>query len=124
MSIIKLINDKNIGNEKWVQKVIRYLIGILILLATYLVLTLLYIYPHWPIDISGWFILILLGIPISLILEWLGEIIFTKESGQKISNKTFSFKRLIIALVIFVSIIVTLSLLWFAYGSMLTKYFK
>ena len=101
----------------------RYLIGVLVVLVVYLALLLYYIYPHWPIDLLGWFILILVGIPISLCLEWIGESIFSKEVGQKISDRKLSAKRIIFSLLVFVGIAGVFVILWFIFGSFIRPHF-
>jgi len=53
--------------------------------------------PYRPNDFAGWLILIALGIPLGLLLEWIGGFIFSKELGQKISSKPFSVGRIIYA---------------------------
>lgn len=105
MQIIKFIKTNANDNGTWLQRIIRYLLGIVIILIMYLALALLYIYPHLPIDTTGWAILLLFGVPITLIMERLAEIVFKDEIGQRISNKKCSIKRIIIALCILLTII-------------------
>lgn len=83
--------ESNESQKGWVK---RYVIGVLVVLVVYLVLLLYYIYPHWPIDLVGWFILILVGIPISLCLEWIGESILVRKLGKKYRIKSFQLKGL------------------------------
>lgn len=124
--IMNWMKEKNEANGEWKERIVRYATGISILFATYLVLMLLYVYPHWPIDLIGWSILILAGIPVFLCLE--GVVVFTKERGQKISSNEFSIKRVITALIIsliILSLIASAScLLWVAYGSFIRTHFR
>lgn len=105
------------SNKVWKERIVRYAVGIPILLVIYLVLILFNIYPHWPIDIIGWSILIVAGIPISLCLEWIGSSIFSEKTTLKISRKRLSAKRIMFALFVVVVIEVVLFLLWLVFGS-------
>ncbi len=105
------------------EKVMRYLVGIPISLGIYLGLILLYIYPHWPADLTGWFILILVGIPVSFCLEWIGNSFFSKETGSRISEKRFSVKRIALGLFVFISIAGGLAFLWVLIGFHIRPHF-
>ena len=70
------------SNEIWKGRIKRFAIGVPIFLGVYLALILFYIHPHWPIDLIGWAILVLAGIPISLGLEWIGESVFSEKAGD------------------------------------------
>jgi len=97
----------------------RYAVGIPILLGVYLILLLFYIYPHWPIDIIGWLILIFGGVAISLFLEWIGESLFTEKTGLRLSGKKFSLNRIVVTLLVFIAIACGLAVLWLLLGSFL-----
>ena len=71
----------------WKERVARYAIGLAVLLVVYLLLVLVYVYPHWPIDLVGWAILILVGVPVSFGLELIGGNIFSRRLGQRFSGK-------------------------------------
>lgn len=101
----------------------RYAIGIPILLGVYLILLLFYIYPHWPIDLVGWLILIFGGVVISFFLEWIGESLFTEKTGLRLSGKKFSLKRIVVTLLVFIAIACGLAILWFLLGSFLRPHF-
>lgn len=118
----KAINDES--KESCKDRVVRYAVGIPIFLGVYLVLMLFYVYPHWPLDLIGWAILVLAGIPASLCLEVIGEFVLSEESGQEISNNKFSIKRVVIALLVFAVIAGASILLWFAYGSSIRHHFR
>jgi hypothetical protein len=102
----------------------RYAIGIVIFLGTYLVLILLYIYPHWPVDLVGWLVLILIGVPISFCLEWISESAFSKKTGVRISTNRLSVTRIAIALLFIVLIAGTFALLWAACGPFIRPHFN
>lgn len=124
MKAINLIFKHCKPNDLWRKRIIWYITSFLIFLGFYLVLILLYIYPHWPMNVVGWFILIVIGIPISLYLEWTGEFVFNKKVGLKISHKNFSVKRIMLALFVFIVIGGILVFLWFIFKSFLSQYFK
>lgn len=117
------ISNHNASNGHCKERIRRYVIGVPILLGVYLALILFYIYPHWPIDLIGWSILILAGIPISLGLEWIGESTFSEKAGLRISNKKFSAKRIGFSIFIFILIMVILGLLWFIFSSFVRQHF-
>jgi len=101
----------------------RYAVGIPILLGVYLILLLFYIYPHWPIDLIGWLILIFGGVAISLFLEWIGESLFAEKTGLRLSGRKFSLKRIVVTLLVFMAIACGLAVLWFLLGSFLRPHF-
>lgn len=101
----------------------RFAIGVPIFLGVYIVLILLYIHPHWPIDLVGWLILIVVGIPISLCLEWIGESVFSDKVGLKISSEKFSIKRIVFSLFVSAVIVGALVLLWLVFGSFIRHHF-
>ncbi len=101
----------------WKERIIRYLIGIPIFLGVYLVLTLLYTYPNWPNDSKGWGFLILVGISVSVCLEWIGESVFSEKVGFKISAQRISRRRMILSVLLFFICLSILILLLFAFAS-------
>ena len=111
------------SNKLWRERIKRHIIGVPIFLGIYLGLILFYIYPYWPADLIGWFILFLAGIPISLCLELIGESILSKKSGLKISDEKISVKRIALSLFVFVAIAGILTLLWFVFGPFIRQHF-
>ncbi len=124
MPIIKWIKEKHEINGTWKERIVRYAVGIPIFFGIYLALMFFYVYSHWPIDLIGWSILILAGIPASLCLELIGKLGFTKERGQKVSSNRFSAKRVMIALFFVILIVSAFGLFWFVYGSFVRTHFK
>jgi hypothetical protein len=55
-------------------------------------------FPHWPRSIVGWVILLLVGVPASMLLEAVGSFAFSVQHGRAISPAGFSVKRLAICL--------------------------
>jgi len=108
----------------WKERFKRYAVGIPIFLIFYVVLILLYLYPHWPTDLVGWFILIVVGIPISLCVEWVGEILFSERIGLRISGKKFSVTRIVFSLFVFLVIAGVLALFWFVFGPFIRQHFR
>jgi len=106
------------------ERLKRYAVGIPIFLAIYVVLILLYLYPHWPIDLMGWFILIVVGIPISLCLEWIGESLLSERISMKISSKKFSMRRIAFSLVVFLLISGVLGFFWFVLSPFVRHHFR
>jgi hypothetical protein len=106
------------------DRISRYLFGWLVVLVVSLALFFFAFHPHWPVDIVGWLILILVGIPISFCLRWIEHSIFRKEIGQKISAKKFSVKRIIFSLLVFAFLTGVFALLWFVFGSLIRPHFS
>ena len=52
-------------------------------------------------NVIRWVILIVLGLPLYLYGEWVGEKLFSPVTGERISSKAFSWKRIIYGLFIF-----------------------
>lgn len=124
---MKVINSilRHCKFNKGLRKlVVRYVINLSIFLCISIILILLNIYPHRPIDLLGWIILIVGGILISLYLEWIGEFLFNEKIGLKISNKKFSSKRIIFSLFIFGCIIGALFSLWFSLRFFIRQHFE
>jgi len=104
--------------------IFRILLGFGFIAALYTLFILLGIHPYWPNGLAGWLILIALGIPLSLFLEWIGGFVFSKEFGQKISNKPFSIGRIIYALWSFLLFFACLFFLWRIFGPWLGVHFS
>jgi len=105
-------------------EIIKYIAGVSIE-ASFYYLMLILIYRHYyPIDLTGWLILIIVGIPICLCLKWIGDVILSEKVSLKISDKNFSGKRIIFSLLIFVSIGGILFFLWFIFRSFVGQHFK
>lgn len=108
---LHLVN-KNHAIEKMIkgslkERIKRLLIGITIFIFIYLLFIILYLYPHIPKDFIGWLVLIFIGIPIFLLFEMIGNFLTNKKLGSKISEKKFSFKRILISIfivILFISI--------------------
>lgn len=120
---MKLRNVLGNRRENLGQSVKRYLVGLLLTMGIYLTLIFLYLYPHRPIDLTGWFLLIFIGIPVSVLLEWLGGYIFSHDTGSKISSEKFSIRRLIVALFAFLLVVGTMALIWLIFGSFIRQHF-
>jgi heme/copper-type cytochrome/quinol oxidase subunit 4 len=101
------------------SRIRRYAIGIPIFIGLYLVLVFLSNYPLWPKDAIGWIFIIFVGIPLSLCVEWLGELVFKK----KILDKKVSFKRLLFALLIFICLFVCSIGLWLVFEAYFRQHF-
>lgn len=103
---------------------IRIIIGFLSLVAFCTVFLLLDIFPHRPNSLAGWLILVIVGIPSWIIIEWFGEIVFSKKLGYRISDKPFSGVRIIYALVVFLAFLGIMFLLWKILDPLVGLYFS
>jgi hypothetical protein len=108
----------------WKERTGRYAIGFTVSVAIYLLLILAYVYPHWPVDIVGWAIIIIVGIPVSFCLELIGENFFSRQMGQRVSGKRLSVKRIGIALLVIVGLAGVLFLLQTVCDPFIRPHFK
>jgi hypothetical protein len=76
---------------------IAYLIGA-ILSAIYIFIN---FYPHTPRSLISWILLALAGPPVYLLGAWLSGKIFSEKRGRELSEKEFSLKRILYALLEF-----------------------
>jgi hypothetical protein len=106
------------------HRVIEYIFGVLIILVCCSALLLLYIHPHFPIDLCGWFILIFIGVPIYFYLEWIGETIFNKKVGQEISGKKVSVKRIMLLLLVSIGLAGVYIIFWFIFRPFFRSHFS
>jgi hypothetical protein len=90
----------------------RILLGLGLIIVVYTILILLGIYPYRPKGLAGWLILVGLGIPLTLFLEWIGEFVFGNRIAEKISKKPFSGGRVIYALGAVLIFLTCAYLLW------------
>ncbi|WP_144305923.1 hypothetical protein [Oceanidesulfovibrio marinus] len=84
----------------------RYLLGFSIAMSVYLILVLLYIYPHLPKDYTGWIIVCAVGIPLYVLWEVVVGYVISREVGSEIASKSFSIKRIMFA-VVALSVVIT-----------------
>ncbi len=78
----------------------RYLVGLPIVLGSYVCLLLLDVFPYRPIDAIGWCLLIFVGIPAFFFLECMGECVFSDRVSLSISGERFSYRRIAFAVLI------------------------
>jgi hypothetical protein len=72
------------------------------------VLVVLSVLPFPPTTSRGWILLLVLGPPAYVALEWLGGRIFSREAGLSISPAPFSWARILFALAVFLALLVPL----------------
>ena len=106
------------------RSTIRIIIGFLFLVAFCMLFLLLDILPHRPNSLAGWLILVIVGIPSWVIIEWLGGIVLSKKLGYRISDKPFSGARIIYALVVFLVFLGIMFLLWKILDPLVGPYFS
>lgn len=80
------------------------------------ILTIMYsfinFYPHLPSSLISWILLALAGPPVYLLRVWISGKIFSEKRGRDLSEKDFSMKRILYALVLAVPLF---GLLWLIY---------
>jgi hypothetical protein len=80
-------------------------------------------FPHWPRSIVGWLILLLVGVPVSMLLETAGQFVFSERHGRAISPAAFSGKRLAILLVFFSLAFAVLYGIWLLVWPRISEHF-
>ena len=103
---------------------IRIIFGLIFLAGFFTFLILLGIFPHVPNSMTGWVILVGVGVPSWLFLEWLGEKLFSKKVGHRISEKPFSGVRILYALGTILAFFVGMFALWKLFGPWVRPYFS
>lgn len=98
-------------------------LAILATLAFVILFLLAGIYPYRPTGSIGWLLLLFVGIPVWLGLEWIGRQLFSEEKGKNISPKRFSAKRILFALFYALVFIAVASFLLFYLGDSLKSLF-
>ena len=77
-----------------------------------------------PNSTIGWAIIIIVGIPLSITLEALSELIFSEKIGKKISGKRLSGIRIFLALIFAIVIFAALGLLSWFFMPYMDNYFS
>lgn len=68
------------------------------MLAIYLPLLLLDIFPHRPRGLAGWIVLAAFGVPIAIALEALSGFVLAQKRGHALSSARFSAARILFAM--------------------------
>jgi hypothetical protein len=102
----------------------RILLGLGFIVFVYALFILLGIYPYRPKGLAGWLILVGLGIPLTLFLEWISEFVFGKRIGEKISNKPLSGGRIIYGVGVSLLFLASAYFFWNIFGHWLRPYFS
>lgn len=74
------------------------------------VLLVLQILPGTPKSTLGWILLLVVGPPVYVGLEWASSRLFSAKAGVRISSARFSFARIMVALAI--ALVVLAPLAW------------
>jgi hypothetical protein len=98
--------------------------GLTVFMTVYFILLLLYLYPHWPVTAVGWALMLLVGIPVSVVLELLGNAMFLKRRGEGVSREGFSGKRIAVALLLIVGVVVLLGGFAYYFGDHIRRHFN
>lgn len=71
-----------------------------------------YIYPNWPTAWQDWAIVIALGIPFYVLLDWIIGFILRGKIGENVAQATASLPRLIFGLVMAAGVAGVLLAIW------------
>ena len=83
---------------------LRRLIGVLIVWTIVAILVIIESVPETPTTIRGWVLLLLLGPPVYVAVEWAVEKLISAKMGSRISPARFSFRR--IGILLFVMVVI------------------
>lgn len=111
-------------NPRGFRFILRIIIGLTFVAAVGSFFILLDVFPHRPNSLAGWLILVGVGVPLWLLLEWLGEVVFSKRVGQRVSGKPFSGTRILYGLGVFLVFFVGMFLLWTVLVPYVQPYFS
>jgi len=75
-------------------------------------LLLLNLFSWVPSPLTGWVILVVVGIPLYILLKGLGEVFFSEKVGKSISDKGFSGVRILSGVVVMLAFYGTTYLVW------------
>jgi len=101
-----------ISRPNRLPSVVRIILGLLFMTATCTLLLLLDMFPYRPHSFTGWAVLIGVGVPCWLSLEWIGGIVFSNRVGYQLSDKRFSAARILCCLAILMTFYVLMFVLW------------
>ena len=81
----------------------------------------------WPKNITGWIIVVVFGVPILILGEFVGETLFSQRIGRALDpakiDKLLSARRIAYALVIGIAVTALILLLGYLFRSHVGKYF-
>lgn len=78
----------------------RWLAALVALWAMLIALLLLGLYPALPETAGGWLLLVAAGPPAYLAVELVAGKLLSREAGVRLSAKRFSWKRILVALLV------------------------
>jgi hypothetical protein len=81
------------------MRVLEAALGILIVGLVLIGVLLLEIFPYPQSSLTGWVVLVVVGIPLYMLLGGLAEAFFSEKVGRRTSDKDFSGARILIGLV-------------------------
>ncbi len=96
----------------------------LLLVAAFYSGLLLYIYPHWPSFWQEWAILLLLGLPYYILLDWIIGFVIRGKIGENVAQGTTTFSRLVFGLIIVAGVIGVVLMTWEFISYILQTYLK
>lgn len=116
------ISDSNNAGRS--RPIIRIIFGLLFVAAICAFPILINMFAYRPTSFAGWLIPIGIGVPSWLLVEWLGEVVFSSKVGYRISGRPFSIARVLYGVVIFLAFWGIAFLLWKVFGRWLQPFFS
>jgi hypothetical protein len=75
--------------------------------------------------VLGWIVFAIVGLPLYGIAELAGEKVFSRETGERLSKKVFSWKRIWYGLFLYLSVLlIAASLYYLKNSSVVTNFFQ
>ena len=84
---------------------------------------LLALFPWAPSSLTGWVILVVVGLPLYVLLEGLGEVVFSEKVGKSISDKAFSGARILYSVAVMLTFYGLVYLIWQVVSVYIRPYF-
>jgi len=105
------------------MKVVEAALGILFVGLALTGVLLLNLFPYAPSSLAGWVLLVVVGIPLYVLLEGLGELVFNDKVGRRTSDKDFSGARILFGVVLMLAFYGIVYLVWQAINEYVRPYF-
>lgn len=118
------MQDSGSVRPRGLRFAIQSIFGLALIVGIVVLLLLLDIFPHLPNSPIGWVILVGLGVPFWLLLEWFGQKILSKKLGHRISERPFSGIRIICAFAAILIFCAGILALWKLSGHWIRPYFS
>jgi hypothetical protein len=115
-------NESNSDRAGWIKIFLMYFA-----LAIVIGVPLSLLNGFWPKNITGWVIIVLLGFPLLLFCEYLGEKLFSMKISIALDtsrkDKIISLRRMAYAMIVYIILIIIITLFVYFFRENIGNYF-